>query len=140
MFRAALMNLCLLALLLAPMAARPRVPAPTVETDYILALYADNHFLHAWQTNDQETGILMLSDRLKHKTAEDTLQTLFSSAVDSPQSFEIGRGKRLGPGRYKFPVALFLKSATTKKWTQPRPSALIVVKAGSNDWAIDKLP
>jgi len=111
--------------------------APPVDPDYIYALATANHFLHAWQTQDQETAILLLSDRLKQRTSESLLDALLSSNISKPQSFEIGRGKKLAPGRYQFPIALF--QAKTK-WTHPQTAALVVVKNGNNDWAIDRLP
>ena len=110
---------------------------PPVDPDYVYALATANHFLHAWQTQDQETAILLLSDRLKQRTSESLLDALLSSNVSKPQSFEIGRGKKLAPGRYQFPIALF--QAKTK-WTHPQTAALVVVKNGNNDWAIDRLP
>ena len=110
---------------------------PPVDPDYVYALAAANHFLHAWQTQDQETAILLLSDRLKQRTSESSLDALLNSNVSKPQSFEIGRGKKLAPGRYQFPIALFQAKA---KWTHPQTAALVVVKNGNNDWAIDRLP
>jgi hypothetical protein len=111
--------------------------APPVDPDYVYALATANHFLHAWQTQDQETAILLLSDRLKQRTSESSLDALLTSAISKPQSFEIGRGKKLAPGRYQFPIALFQAKA---KWTHPQTAALVVVKNSNNDWAIDKLP
>ena len=111
--------------------------APPVDPDYVYALATANHFLHAWQTQDQETAILLLSDRLKQRTSESSLDALLSSNISKPQSFEIGRGKKLAPGRYQFPIALFQAKA---KWTHPQTAALVVVKNGNNDWAIDRLP
>lgn len=110
--------------------------APPVDVDYVYALATVNHFLQAWQTQDEETAVLLLSDRLKQRTRESSLNTLLTSNVTKPQSFEIGRGKKLAPGRYQFPVALFQAKA---KWTHPQTAALVVVKNG-NEWAIDKLP
>ena len=111
--------------------------APPVDPDYVYALATANHFLHAWQTQDQETAILLLSDRLKQRTSESLLNALLSSNISKPQSFEIGRGKKLAPGRYQFPIALFQAKA---KWTRPQTASLVVVKNGYNDWAIDRLP
>jgi hypothetical protein len=128
----------LLALSAAPLVARPKTLTAPVETDYAFALSAANHFLHAWQTNDQETGMLMLTDRLKQTTDEDAVSEFFSSSTKRPQSFEIGRGRKLAAGRYKFPVTLFQNSSTRK--TRPQTSTLIVVYAGKDDWAIDRLP
>ena len=110
--------------------------APPVDLDYVNALATANHFLQAWQMQDQETAVLLLSDRLKQRTRESSLDTLLTSNVSKPQSFEIGRGKKLAPGRYQFPVALFQAKA---KWTHPQTAALVVMKSG-NDWTIDKLP
>jgi hypothetical protein len=110
------------------------------DPDYIFALSAANRFLYAWQVNDQETGILMLTDRMKQRTREEALSTFFSSTAVGSQSFEIGRGRRLAPGRYKFPVTLFQRLASPGKPTTPRTSVLIVVHAGRDDWAIDRLP
>ena len=110
--------------------------APTVDLDYVYALATANHFLQAWQTRDEETAVLLLSDRLKQHTRESSLDTLLTSNVSKPQSFEIGRGRKLAPGRYQFPVALFQAKA---RWTHPQTAALVVVKNG-NEWTIDKLP
>ncbi|HZE26200.1 MAG TPA: hypothetical protein VE083_02385 [Terriglobales bacterium] len=136
-----LISLGILLLFAAPLVAKSKASIVPVDQDYVWALATADHFLHAWQTQDQETGILMLTDRLKHKTAEAALQSFFSSAADTGQSFEIGRGKRLGYGRYEFPVVLFQKSSgNAYQRAHPRTSALVVVKAGRGDWAVDKLP
>ena len=124
-----------LAILAVPSSAKSKT-APPVDLDYVYALATANHFLQAWQTQDEETVVLLLSDRLKQRTQESSLDTLLTSSLSQPQSFEIGRGKKLAPGRYQFPIALF--QARTK-WTHPQTAALVVVKNG-NEWAIDKLP
>jgi hypothetical protein len=126
----------------APLSVRSKgSSASLVGQDYIIALATADHFLHAWQTQDAEAGILLLTDRLKLRTHEDVLQNFFSSSAYTRQSFEIGRGKKLRSGRYEFPVALFQKSSSeTGKRAHPQASALVVVRAGKNDWAIDKLP
>jgi hypothetical protein len=132
--------LLMLGSLAIPSLARSKPRLPTVDSNYVSALATANDFLHAWQTNDQETGIRLLADQLKQRTAEEILNAFFASAAQ-PQSFEIGHGKKLGAGRYQFPVSLFARSAKAgTKWTRPRASALVVVKAGPSDWAIDKLP
>ena len=132
--------LLLLGSLALPSLARPKQPTSLVDSRYVSALATANDFLHAWQIQDQETGTLLLTDQLKQRTNEEILNAFFSSTA-RPQSFEIGRGKKLRPGRYRFPVSLFPRPAKTgSRWTRPRTSALIVVKAGKSDWAIDKLP
>ena len=124
----------------APVSARPR-PAPArsaVNQEYIAALATANRFLQAWQSQDHETGILLLSDRLKQHTAEDYLQTFFSRTENAQEAYEISGGKKLKQGRYIFSVALFNSRSGT--WTQRRSSRIIVTRVGKNDWAVDKLP
>jgi hypothetical protein len=125
----------------APLSARSKGSTTSrVDQDYVLALATADRLLHAWQTQDEEAGILMLTDRLKQRTSQDMVQNFFSSGAVTRESFEIGRGKKVGPKRYAFPVALFQKSAGhAHKWMRPQNSGLVVVKAG-DDWAIDQLP
>lgn len=120
--------------------AKARPSTPPVDRDYVAALATADRFLHAWQTQDEESGLLLLTDRVRRRTDESALQDFFS-ASRARSSFEIARGKKLAPGRYQFPVSLFEgQSETTRRWTRPQASTLIVVKAGKDDWAIDKLP
>jgi hypothetical protein len=110
-----------------------------VDRDYIAALVTANRFLHARQSHDQETGILLLTDGVKTHISEDYLSTFFSS--DAQTTYEISRGKKLALGRYSFPVTLFeVTSAPDRNWTHPRSSQIVVTKTGRDDWAIDKLP
>jgi hypothetical protein len=139
LIRALAIFLCFIALVSEPLVARSKPSAPAVGPDYVFALSAANQFLYAWQTNDRETVILMLTDRMKQGTREEVLASFFSPSGAGSQSFEIGRGRKVGPGRYKFPVRLFQKVSTNKR-ISPQASTLIVVRAGKNDWAIDRLP
>jgi hypothetical protein len=124
--------------LLAPsLAARTR-PQP-VDRDYLLALAVAGRFLNAWQSQDQETAILLLSDRLHEAAQEDRLQSLFSAATGDRLAYELCRGRKLAPGRYQFPVTLFRVTSTSPKWQHPNPATLIVVHT-EQDWLIDKLP
>jgi hypothetical protein len=112
-----------------------------VDSDYVLALGTANDFLRAWQTQDKEIGILLLTDRLKQRTSEDVLENFFSCMVGKSQSFEIARGKKVAPGRYRFPVSLFQKPASPgARWLRPQTSSLVVVRTGGSEWSIDKLP
>ena len=130
-----------LGILLTTCLGRTKVTPRTVDADYITALSTANGFLHAWQMQDRETGILLLTDRLKQRTPEDALMSFFSSPTAHTQSFEIQRGKKLAPGRYRFPISLFQHAATSgSKWMRPQTSSLIVVKTGKSEWCIDKLP
>lgn len=115
--------------------------APSIERDYVVALATANDFLRAWQIRDQETGLLLLTDRLKQRTSEQALVNFFLTGTSQRQGYEIGRGKKLAPGRYQFPVSLLQEhaAATSKRMRAPA-SVLVVIREGKNDWAIDQLP
>jgi hypothetical protein len=130
----------LLLTIAAPLTARTRAaPARSaVDQEYIAALATANRFLQAWQSQDQETGILLLSDKVKGQTAEEHLQSLFSRADNAQEAYEISGGRKLKAGRYIFSVALF--NSRNGTWMQRRSSRMIVTRVGENDWAVDKLP
>ncbi len=131
--------LTILMFLAAGLFARNRpVLLSSVDQDYRVALLTANRFLHARQIQDQETGILMLSDTLKQHSSVDQLQSYFSGSAQ--QAFEISRGKRLRPGCYTFPVTVFDSLASDHKKARPHSSRIIVIQTGKNDWAVDKLP
>ena len=119
-------------------AAGRRSASLRVDQDYIAALAAANRFLSAWQSQDHETAILLLSDKLKQHTREDRLDTFFSPGARTQQAYEISSGKKLSPGRYLFRVTLF--NSNRQKSPRPRSSQLVVTRSGKNDWTIDKLP
>jgi hypothetical protein len=120
--------------------AKSKVTA-RVDSDYVRALGAANDFLRAWQTQDREAGILLLTDRVKQHTSEAALGIFFSRTACKAQSFEIARGKKLASGRYWFPVSLFQQPASSGgKRLLPQTSSLVVVKTGGSEWSIDKLP
>ena len=125
----------------APLASGKSKTNPSVDSEYVLALGTANDFLRAWQTQDREAGILLLTDRLKQRTSEDGLENFFSCVAGKSQSFEIARGKKVAPGRYRFPVSLFQKPANRgTRWLRPQSSSLVVVRTGGSEWSIDKLP
>src|SRR6202162_5416651 len=94
---------------------------------YVLALAGANHFLHAWPTGDVETGMVLLSDGLRHTQSADKLEEFFSNAT--ARAFEITRGHG-HQGLYRFPVVLVTLRASrvVRKF-----SAIILVEAGKND-------
>ena len=109
-------------------------PAPLSDSGYLFALGTANRFLHAWQTGDLETGMILLSDRARRFHNADILEDLFSSGSD--RAYEITRGQG-HPARYRFPVVLVTKTGGGLHRTF---SEIIVVNTGKNDWAVDKLP
>jgi hypothetical protein len=111
---------------------------PAGESDYVAALATANRFLHAWQTRDEVTGILMLTDNAKKHTSEENIGIFFSTAA-SP-AYEIARGKKIRTGRYVFPIALFDLPQNPHDPKRARQLQLVVCRTGKDDWAIDKLP
>jgi hypothetical protein len=118
---------------------RPSGSHPALDNDYIFALGAANRFLQAWQTHDQETAVLLLTNAAKQHCSEDRLDSFFSSG--SQAAYEIGRGRKLQAGRYVFPVTIFVGApATPPHSARPHYTDLIVTRTGKDDWAVDKLP
>jgi hypothetical protein len=107
----------------------------TADPLYGSALAAANRFLHAWQTEDHETGIMMLSDSARQNVSPDRLQTFFSPGPDA--AYEIAHGKRVNSAAYEFPVVLFGASSAP---SHPHVCSMIVTRSGKNEWAIDKIP
>jgi len=64
-----------------------------VELDYVFALATANRFLHAWQTDDLETGMVLLSDRVRHSQDPEKFEQFWNSA---PEYLE--KGTRLVNG------------------------------------------
>lgn len=125
------MSLLLLAPGLALSRAKPK--AATVDNDYVPALATADRFLHAWQTQDQESGLMMLTDAAKEHSSEDKLQQFFSPGENA--AYQISAGRKLKPGRYAFPVALLEDSGKMRR----RFSEIVVIRTGK-DWAVDQLP
>ena len=83
---------------------------------------------------DLETGMILLSDHVRRSNNAAILEEFFSTGSD--RAYEIGRGKG-HPGRYRFPVVLVTKPSGS---SHRACSEIILVTAGKNDWAVDKLP
>ncbi|HEY1463707.1 MAG TPA: hypothetical protein VGF44_09850 [Terriglobales bacterium] len=108
-----------------------------MDSDYISALATANHFLYAWQSQDEEGGIVMLTDAAKHHTSQDKLDSFFSH--NGAASYQVQRGKKLAKGRYVFPVALFTATEGKNAHIHSYYSQIVIFQAGG-DWAVDKLP
>jgi hypothetical protein len=109
---------------------------------YSSALAAANRFLHAWQNEDHEAGIVMLADSARQNLSQDSLQTFFSPGPDA--AYEIAHGQRLKAGEYAFPLVLFSswerKAEGKAEIKGPRHCKLVVIRDGKSDWAVEKLP
>lgn len=118
----------------------PKANSSKIDRDYVAALATANHFLYAWQTQDQENAIVMLTNNAKRGTSEERLRTFFSPGMGAQQSYQISRGRRLTSGRYAFPVGLFVSDPARHAGTpSARYSEVVVVKT-KDDWVVDKLP
>ena len=114
----------------------PAKPENPSDPGYVFALAAANHFLHAWQTGDLESGMVLLSNGLRHSQNADQMEEFFSNANVKIRSFEITRGTG-HEGRYSFPVVLVTvrKSHIARKFSE-----IVLIETGKNDWVVDKLP
>jgi hypothetical protein len=108
--------------------------SPAADPAYAAALAAANRFLHAWQTQDHETGIMMLTDAAREQVSRSRLQDFFSTGPDA--AFEIQRGKHVN-GEYVFPVVLF---GLSEGDAHAHAGSVVITKMGKDDWAVDKLP
>ena len=119
-----------------PGLARAKPKAALVDSEYVPALAAADRFLHAWQAQDQEGGLIMLTDTMKQHSSEERLQEFFSPGENA--AYQITGGKKLKAGRYAFPVALLSFALNGK--LRKRFSEIVVMRTGGQDWAVDKLP
>ena len=131
-----LFSLLLSTCLLLSAEARTRSASAVLDRDYASALAAANRFLAAWQAQDRENGLVMLTEAAKQHVSEDRLEEFFSPGADA--AYEISRGRKMDSGRYVFPVTLF--EAGTGHRARPRVSQMIVVESSQDDWAVDRLP
>ena len=106
-----------------------------VDPDYTTALAAANRFLNAWQTQDHETGIIMLTDSARQHVSPDQLQEFFSPEANA--AFEIEHGKKLNAHAYVFPAVLFGLSGTHQR---AHGCTIVIAHTGKNEWSVDKLP
>lgn len=116
-----------------PSFARSSKRSQPLDARYSLALAAANRFLQAWEAQDHETAVMMLSDGARQHSSPELLQAFFTT--QSQAAFEIGRGRRMANGAYVFPVALF-----GMRQAHPHYCTLVVTRSGKNDWVIDGLP
>jgi hypothetical protein len=119
-----------------PLAAKSR-PAAGLDAGYLSALATVDRFLQAWQSNDVESGMVLLSGHAKETATSDGVERFFSDA--GPSAYEVEPGKLLKRGHYEFPVVLVTASS---KNIPPRRHfcSVVVVNTGDNDWVVDKLP
>jgi hypothetical protein len=129
--------LCLLPCLFSSilLARTPKSSARTADPFYSSALAAANRFLYAWQMQDHETTIMMLSDAARERVSRERLQEFFSPGPRA--AFEIQRGRPVRDGEYVFPVVLFgLKDGPAR----PHEYRLVIMRTGKDEWMVNRLP
>jgi hypothetical protein len=109
-------------------------PSSILDGNYNSALAVADHFLQAWQTENQEDGLLLLSDSAKQHISEERLDAFFAHGASV--AYEIQRGRILKDGRYTFPVVLFGVASSS----HPHFAQIVVAKTGKHEWAVDRLP
>jgi hypothetical protein len=112
----------------------PSKPAAVTAPGYVLALRVANRFLHAWESGDLETGMVLLSDRVRRTLNPESVENFFAAGEE--RGFEIMRGSG-HVERYRFPVILVTMHGNKARRV---PTEIVVVNTGKNDWAVDKLP
>jgi hypothetical protein len=114
-----------------------RVSVPVPDANYTAALAVADKFLQAWQSENQEDGLMLLSDAAKAHASEESLQAFFEHGT---ASYEIARGRTMKDGRYAFPVVLFQGAPGTETSAHPHLARIVVARTGKSDWVIDRLP
>ncbi len=114
-----------------------RAPGVSLDAGYVSALAAADRFLTAWQNNDLETGLLLLTDRARHQKSELAMHDFFRG--DGTRSFEIALGYRVRTGRYAYPVA-FVTATQDGRHVRRRTSEIVMAGTANGEWAVDKLP
>jgi hypothetical protein len=78
---------------------------------------------------------MMLSDAAREHVSPEQLQVFFSPT--DMAAFEIEHGRKLSTRSYAFPVVLFGRAAASER---PHGCTVVLVKAGKDDWVVEKLP
>jgi hypothetical protein len=134
---ASLRWLCFLSIILSPLLAGSKtLPIPSIDSSYVSALAAADRLMQAWQADDVEHGMALLTSHAKRSATSDQVEKFFSN--EGVSSYEITRGKLLRRGCYEFPVALI--DTGSNHHARRHFSTIVVVNTGNNDWAVDKLP
>jgi hypothetical protein len=134
-FRVPLIVLCLAAFVVSSFARVSKSSARPLDPSYSSALAAANRFLHAWQTQDHEAGLMMLTDGARQRVSPERLQEFFSPGPAA--AFEIQHGKRINSGEYVFPVVLF---GFSEQKIRPHVCSSVITRAGKDEWVVQKLP
>jgi hypothetical protein len=134
-FRVPLIVLCLAAFVVSSFARVSKSSARPLDPSYSSALAAANRFLHAWQTQDHEAGLMMLTDGARQRVSPERLQEFFSPGPAA--AFEIQHGKRINSGEYVFPVVLF---GFSEQKIRPHVCSIVITRAGKDEWVVQKLP
>jgi len=97
-------------------------------------------FLWAWVARDAESGLRLMSERLRSQVKDESWLRQFLVGLSNPhhQAFEVGRGRLKANNRYGFLVTLY-EFHTGEHTGNKYQSTLEAVKEGQG-WRVDHLP
>jgi hypothetical protein len=106
---------------------------------YVQALRVANEFLQAWSHRDSETGLALLSDRLRSGLDEANLrQHIEGLSNPRHQAFEIGAGAQVDSTHCSFPVVIYEFYLGESDAYRAEVTLQLVRHGG--DWRVDSLP
>jgi len=119
-------------------AAPAALRAAGLDQNYVLALECVENFLDAWRKRDA-TGLAFVSAAAsKHATDAVIRAWLVGTSSPSNAAFEIGDGRAVSPGHYRFKITLYYY-LTGGGLDTPKAQNLDVVQAGGK-WYVANLP
>lgn len=116
------------------------VNASRAGTDYLGALRAVDQFLCAWVARDGDSGLRLISQRLRAEVGDEAWLRQFLVGLSNPhhQAFEM-EGSGQGDGaRYSFRVMLY--ELSTGQETGAGYEGVIEAVKESGEWRVDRLP
>jgi hypothetical protein len=139
----ALFTVLVVGLALPPAFGEPKaqqLEQATPSAAYLEALQVADSFLWAWVARDAESGLGLISDRLRARAGDERWRRQFIVGLSNPrhQAFEICRGRLMSTNRYEFPVIIY-ELYTGERTGERYQSSLEVVKEGQV-WRVDRLP
>jgi hypothetical protein len=118
--------------------APPAVRAAGLDQNYVLALECAESFLDAWRKRDAG-GLAFVSASARKRSTDAAIRAwLVGTSSPSNAAFEIGAGRAVSPGHYRFMITLYYY-LTGGGLDAPKAQSLDVVQAGGK-WYVANLP
>ena len=122
----------------APCLARGHAASPS--SDYLEATRVADAFLCAWRSREGETGLVLISRRLRSEAKGESWLRQFVVGISNPhhEAFEVGRGIKGNGQRYVFPVTLY--EYYDGEPTGYAYSSKMEIVLDGETWKVDHLP